>query len=67
MTRLAIVVVVIWPRSPLARDEQGRAPVAAARQAPHAKHAPRRAARTVVFSHPTPDGPRIKMVTGHDE
>jgi hypothetical protein len=61
------LLVVLWPRSPLARDERPRATVVETPRRPsHGTHAAR-SARTVVFSHATPDGPRIKMVIGHDE
>jgi hypothetical protein len=64
MTRLAIVVVVLWPRLPLARDEQAQAtivePVRRPAPAKHVGHAQ----RTSVFARATPDGLRVKMVTG---
>jgi len=67
VTRLAIVVVALWPRSPLAREERPRATVVESPRRPsHVTHG-NRSARTVVFAHPTPDGPRIKLVTGDDE
>jgi len=54
------LLVVLWPRSPLARDEQPPAIHHAAR----ARHGPKHAQRTIVVRGATPDGPRVRMVLG---